>query len=97
MPEPSPIAYDLAFHGLVQGVGFRYTAYEIARTHPGVSGWVRNHWDGTVQMHVQGLPDSIDSYLHELIHESRLARLIERVNKKTGAFDSTLRYFTIEH
>lgn len=95
--EPGSIAYDLVFHGLVQGVGFRYTAYEIARSHPGVTGWVRNHWDGTVQMRVQGNASSVDSYLHELIHESRLSRCIERVHKKTASFDSGLRYFTIEH
>lgn len=41
------------FYGRVQGVGFRYTAKYIARS-LGVTGWVRNEWDGTVTMEAQG-------------------------------------------
>ncbi len=41
------------FHGRVQGVGFRYTAKYLADS-LGLTGWVRNEYDGTVQMEVQG-------------------------------------------
>ena len=43
----------LVFHGRVQGVGFRYTAKHLAGS-LGLTGWVRNEYDGTVQMEVQG-------------------------------------------
>lgn len=43
----------LVFHGRVQGVGFRYTAKHLADS-LGLTGWVRNEYDGTVQMEVQG-------------------------------------------
>ncbi len=41
------------FVGQVQGVGFRYRAANLAHM-LGVTGWVRNLWDGTVEMEVQG-------------------------------------------
>ena len=43
----------LIFHGRVQGVGFRYTARHLADS-LGLTGWVRNEYDGTVHMEVQG-------------------------------------------
>ena len=49
----------IRFLGRVQGVGFRYTACYIARS-LGLTGWVRNLWDGDVEMEVQGQPEVID-------------------------------------
>jgi acylphosphatase len=43
----------LIFHGRVQGVGFRYRAKHLAGS-LGLTGWVRNEYDGTVHMEVQG-------------------------------------------
>lgn len=43
----------IVFHGRVQGVGFRYTAKQLARS-LGLTGWVENEYDGTVLMEVQG-------------------------------------------
>lgn len=43
----------MVFHGRVQGVGFRYTAKCMARS-LGLTGWVKNEYDGTVVMEVQG-------------------------------------------
>ena len=48
----------LIFHGRVQGVGFRYTAKHLANS-LGLTGWVRNEYDGTVRMEVQGRQESI--------------------------------------
>ncbi|MBQ1617656.1 MAG: acylphosphatase [Ruminococcus sp.] len=41
------------FYGRVQGVGFRYYA-QYAADAAGVTGWVRNEYDGTVKMEAQG-------------------------------------------
>lgn len=43
----------IVFHGRVQGVGFRYTAKYLARSLR-LTGWVRNDWNGTVTLEVQG-------------------------------------------
>lgn len=50
------------FHGRVQGVGFRYTAKHLALS-MGLTGWVKNEWDGTVSMEVQGQEILIDKLL----------------------------------
>ena len=44
--------------GCVQGVGYRYYATYSARR-LGLTGWVKNLWDGRVEMEVQGTEDEI--------------------------------------
>lgn len=46
--------------GRVQGVGFRYAIERAARSR-GVSGWVRNRGDGTVEAVFEGEPDAVES------------------------------------
>ena len=43
----------IRFYGWVQGVGFRYRA-RYAADAAGATGWVRNEFDGSVTMEVQG-------------------------------------------
>lgn len=57
----------IIFHGRVQGVGFRYTAKNMARS-LGLTGWVKNEWDGTVLMEVQGRELLIHKLLVGLNH-----------------------------
>ena len=52
----------IIFSGRVQGVGFRYRAYYAAKEF-GLSGWVRNLYDGTVEMEAQGDEWEIGSLL----------------------------------
>ena len=46
-------------HGLVQGVFFRDTVRQRARS-ADVSGWVRNNWDGTVEAVFEGEPEVVE-------------------------------------
>lgn len=55
----------IIFSGRVQGVGFRYTACCLARP-MGLTGWVKNLWDGTVEMEVQGDQAAIEAMLERL-------------------------------
>ena len=48
--------------GDVQGVGFRYFVADHARD-AGLSGWVRNLPDGSVECVVQGEKDAVDGLL----------------------------------
>ena len=50
------------FYGSVQGVGFRYRAYYAAREN-GVTGWVRNNYDGSVELEAEGTPEDIEAML----------------------------------
>jgi acylphosphatase len=46
-------------HGLVQGVGFRWSVRERARQH-GVAGHVSNRWDGSVEAVFEGEPEAVE-------------------------------------
>ena len=53
------------FLGQVQGVGFRWRAEKLACMLD-LTGWVRNLWDGTVEMEVQGTREDIREMLCRL-------------------------------
>jgi acylphosphatase len=54
-------------HGTVQGVGFRYwTRAEAQRL--GVTGWVRNRLDGTVEVELEGDDTEVSAMLDWLRH-----------------------------
>ena len=58
--------YEITGH--VQGVGFRYRASYGAR-HLGLTGWVRNNFDGSVTMELQGDDAQIDRVVQSLDHD----------------------------
>ena len=70
----------LRVFGSVQGVGFRYRARHAAGI-LGLTGWVRNEYDGSVTMELQGREEDIDKVL-AMINEGRYVR-IESVKAKT--------------
>ena len=49
----------------MQGVGFRYKAKYLAQS-LGLTGWVKNEWDGSVTMEIQGRSMMIDKMLENL-------------------------------
>lgn len=52
----------IRFFGSVQGVGFRYRA-KYAAASVGATGWVRNEYDGSVSMEIQGTESQIDQVI----------------------------------
>ena len=52
----------IRFAGQCQGVGFRWTSKRIA-DELGLTGWVRNEWDGSVTMELQGSEEQIRQVL----------------------------------
>ena len=69
------IRKHILFYGRVQGGGFRYHAtYKASLL--GLTGWVRNLEDGSVEMEVQGSPDQINELILHLYHQ-RFIRIDE--------------------
>lgn len=83
--DEGTVRMHLVFHGRVQGVGFRFMAVTLARPR-GLTGWVKNEYDGTVTMEVQGSGAQINSLVEELHHQRfiRIARVdAERISVDT--------------
>ena len=51
--KKTKIRKHIIFYGRVQGVGFRYYAVQKANQ-LGLTGWVKNLYDGSVEMEVEG-------------------------------------------
>ncbi len=64
----SQAAKHIIFSGRVQGVGFRFTAFNIAKRYE-LAGLVRNLSDGTVEMLVQGTAETIDDCIRDIEEE----------------------------
>ena len=52
----------LQISGRVQGVGFRYHMRRVANEF-GITGWVRNRRDGSVEAMVAGAPDAVEKII----------------------------------
>jgi acylphosphatase len=57
--SPDPVRRRITVHGRVQGVFFRDSMRERARAH-GVSGWVRNCGDGSVEAVLEGPAEAVE-------------------------------------
>lgn len=84
------IRRHIIFYGRVQGVGFRYTA-SYGASALGLTGWVKNEWDGTVSMEVQGSAARIDQLLTTL-REGRFISITDMEIKEIPALDSERRF-----
>lgn len=69
------------FTGRVQGVGFRYTALQVAKEFE-VSGWVKNLADGRVQLEAEGEPQTVKAFVVAL--EERMHGYIRKTEHKTA-------------
>ena len=80
------MAKHLVISGRVQGVGFRYSMSEEAER-LGVTGWVRNRRDGTVEAIVQGSPDAVEAIVRWAHRGPQDARVVAvEVTDATGVF-----------
>ena len=80
------------FEGEVQGVGFRWYASQAASA-AGVTGWVRNEYDGSVTLELQGTADQIDAAVEMLGRDSWIR--IDRTVVREMEPDETERRFTV--
>lgn len=62
------IREHIYFSGRVQGVGFRFRA-QMNAAQIGLTGWVKNLYDGRVEAEVQGEPEQIQLFIVKMKHE----------------------------
>lgn len=80
------------FYGRVQGVGFRYKLYHLAERY-GVTGWVRNEYDGSVTAEMQGQTLALDMILQALENDRYIE--ITEVRRKNLPLKEEERSFCI--
>jgi acylphosphatase len=68
----------LIVHGLVQGVGFRYSLARAAGTRS-VAGWAANRRDGAVEAVLEGEPDAVEA-VTRFCREGPRGAAVERVD-----------------
>ena len=82
------------FYGDVQGVGFRWRARQAAKLY-GLTGWVRNDWEGSVTMELQGEEALLGKVLL-VLENSRYIR-IERTETRNLPLDEKERSFRTDY
>ena len=81
------------YSGAVQGIGFRFTAENIAGR-LGVSGWVKNLHDGRVEILAEGEEESLKGLLEEL--SSCFSRYIRQADTQWNEPANRFKDFRIE-
>lgn len=71
---PDAKQYHFTFHGSVTGVGFRFTAQDLARKF-GLNGWVKNVAGGKVELVAQGKKTNIDLFIEALKKEFQVSKI----------------------
>jgi acylphosphatase len=87
----SDVARRLVVRGRVQGVGYRHAAVQAA-AEAGVTGWIRNRSDGTVEAFVQGSPVAVEAFAAWCRRGPPLARVTD-VESEAAQPDSALDRF----
>ncbi|MBF0593519.1 MAG: acylphosphatase [Candidatus Omnitrophica bacterium] len=86
------VVCEVVFKGRVQGVGFRYTARDMARARD-ITGWVMNRPDGSVQLLAEGEGAKVDELIsglsdHFYVQEKQVVRSAVRL----GLTDFLVKY-----
>lgn len=80
MPKDDLKCLHARVEGRVQGVGFRYFVFENA-VKLEITGWVRNRWDGSVEVLAEGNQENLNQLL-------RIIQRGPRVNTTSKVIDN---------
>jgi acylphosphatase len=94
MTDTSKARLHAIVKGYVQGVGFRYFVVDAAVS-LGVSGWVRNLWDGEVEVMAEGERDALDKLLAVLRRGPRAAH-VSGVDVEWGEYTGKFSSFHVK-
>jgi len=78
--DEKKVRAHLLISGRVQGVAFRYYAQDVAQT-LGVKGWIRNCWDGKVEIVVEGEEEKVKKLI-SWCYEGPGSAIVEKVDIK---------------
>ncbi len=81
-------------HGQVQGVGYRYNTVQVAQN-LGVTGFVRNLADGTVEIVAEGSDEQLNALI-DWAHRGPSGAQVTQVDVVKNADQSRFARFTIE-
>ncbi len=86
----SNIRKHVIISGMVQGVFFRYETREMARNF-GLTGWVKNRWDGRVEAVLEGEESAVEQMVQWCHRGPSLAHIdkVEVISEEyRGEFDT---------
>ena len=87
--------FHIVVSGRVQGVGYRYSAAKAAAKYQ-VSGWVKNNFDGAVELECEGDEQKLNYFIAWLKDGPPGAR-VTSVEIKEKQYQGIYSRFTIEH
>lgn len=95
MAKTAPkVAKKYVITGRVQGVGFRYFAERWA-AQLGIYGYVKNLWDGNVEVYAIGDPVSLEELKRQLAEGPRSAH-VASISESDEPLDKHYNHFIIE-
>ena len=81
--------------GRVQRVGFRWFTVKWAED-LNLGGWVKNNWDGSVEVEVEGNEEKIES-LVKVLKEGPKDAIVDDINVEWKSFMNQYRKFEIKY
>lgn len=88
------IARKYVITGRVQGVGFRFFTLHAAKE-LGISGYVTNKWNDTVEAYAVGEPAQLEEFKRRVSEGPRSAR-VENIRESEEEIDKRYKQFVIE-
>jgi len=83
----------LLISGIVQGGAFRYYTQDIAQS-LGVKGWVRNCWDGKVEIVMEGEEEKVKELI-DWCYQGPGSAMVEKVDIEWEEYKGELNSFSI--
>lgn len=88
-------AVHAVVRGRVQGVGYRVSTVRSARS-LGLTGWVRNASDGSVEVWAQGGSDAVDRFVR-FLDDGPLAAHVDGVLVTPGVVNPAMTTFDVRY
>jgi acylphosphatase len=92
---PEKVRLQAIVHGRVQGVNFRYYT-RLRAQELGVTGYVRNKWDRTVEVVAEGEREAVEKLL-EFIKVGPRGALVRRVDRQWQDPTGQFKYFEVRY